>query len=207
MGVLMKLAAPNQSLGMADSSMRDRAEHDRWLMERVREDDTDALEALLSRYWSRIALYAADIVGSVDDGRDIAQETFIRLWQTRARWVARGSVRSLLFGLAHNLAIDHLRKPAVRRRHTPRLDRIEDRTPATPADITEAHELDAALEAAIQALPPRRRETFVLIHTQGLSHREAAEVMGISPQTVANQMSSALTELRARLRRLLRDSR
>ena len=172
----------------------------------MRADDSVALERLIERYWPRLVRYAADMVGSVDEGRDVAQETFIRLWQTRRRWTPRGSVRSLLFGLAHNLAIDHLRRPAVRLRRTLHLELVKTHTTPTPQDVLHANELDAALDAAIQALPPRRREVFSLVHGAGLSHREAAEVMGISPQTVANQMSSALAELRTRLRRVLRDA-
>jgi DNA-binding CsgD family transcriptional regulator len=65
--------------------------------------------------------------------------------------------------------------------------------------------LQAAAADAIAALPPRRREVFRLARLDGLSYREIAEVMGLSPQTVANQMSRALTELHEALDGLFRE--
>jgi RNA polymerase sigma-70 factor (ECF subfamily) len=55
------------------------------------------------------------------------------------------------------------------------------------------------VESAITALPERRREIFVLSRYHGLSYREIAEVLEISPQTVANQLSAALATLRESL--------
>src|SRR5437763_499944 len=59
---------------------------------------------------------------------------------------------------------------------------------------------DAELAEAI-----RRGEAFTLVHVQELSYREAAEVMGIAPQTVANQVAAALAQLRCELKQLIAD--
>ncbi|MCY4574821.1 MAG: sigma-70 family RNA polymerase sigma factor, partial [Gemmatimonadetes bacterium] len=67
---------------------------------------------------------------------------------------------------------------------------------ATPAEELDAQLLAEALESAVTALPNRRREVFELIVLRGLSYAEAAAVMGISVQTVANQMSAALKSVR-----------
>ena len=60
-------------------------------------------------------------------------------------------------------------------------------------------ELSASLERAIAALSPRRREVFLLRVVHDLSYKEIGAVMGTSTQTVANQLSHALAELRRRL--------
>jgi RNA polymerase sigma-70 factor (ECF subfamily) len=60
-------------------------------------------------------------------------------------------------------------------------------------------QLRAALERAIAELAPRRREVFLLRVVHDLSYKEIADVMGTSTQTVANQLSTALRELRSRL--------
>jgi RNA polymerase sigma-70 factor, ECF subfamily len=67
----------------------------------------------------------------------------------------------------------------------------------------EENELLRYFERAVSHLPPRRQEIFVLARAHGLSHQEIAEVMKISPQTVANQMSAALADLRQALGPLL----
>jgi len=70
-------------------------------------------------------------------------------------------------------------------------------------DALEAEQLRSALDREISLLPPRRREIVVLRCVHDLSYKEIADVMNIAPQTVANQLSSALATLRTSLRELL----
>ena len=76
--------------------------------------------------------------------------------------------------------------------------------PVSPVrDSLEAEQLRSALDREISLLPARRREIVVLRCVHDLSYKEIAEVMNIAPQTVANQLSSALATLRESLRVLL----
>ncbi|MHB1327232.1 MAG: RNA polymerase sigma factor [Gemmatimonadales bacterium] len=165
------------------------------LVERLRRGDADALETLVQRYWSSLLGYAVRIIGSVDAAEDVAQETFCRLWDHRDRWNPTESVRGLLFRIARNLSISSRRRGMVHNRVTAVLA-LEPSVPATPLDAVEADDLAGMLNRAIETLPARRREVFVLRCVHGLSYREVAEVMGISQQTVANQLSHALASLR-----------
>jgi RNA polymerase sigma-70 factor (ECF subfamily) len=70
----------------------------------------------------------------------------------------------------------------------------------TPLELAERAELREVLIKAVDALPPRRREVFVLARFHGRSYRDIADIMDISPQTVANQVSAAVRDLRRRLR-------
>ena len=81
---------------------------------------------------------------------------------------------------------------------------VELSAPTVPArDTVEAEQLRSALDREISLLPARRREIVVLRCVHDLSYKEIAEVMNIAPQTVANQLSSALATLRLSLRELL----
>src|SRR5207249_10676580 len=71
--------------------------------------------------------------------------------------------------------------------------------PATPADELEAADLQEAFEAALDRLPARRREVYRLVRFEGLHYWEAAEVLGLSPQTTANHLTAALQDLRRAL--------
>ena len=66
----------------------------------------------------------------------------------------------------------------------------------SPAAELEATEFGTAADRAIASLPERRRDVFILAHLHGLSYREVAESLGITPRTVANHMSLALAQLR-----------
>jgi DNA-binding CsgD family transcriptional regulator len=108
-------------------------------------------------------------------------------------------VRGLLYRIAHNLAVSEYRMERARER----ADSVGGDSHAdapTPLAAVEDAELREMLDRAIQALPPRRREVFVLRCIHDMPYRDIAEVLGISQQTVANQLSRALTTLRLILR-------
>lgn len=169
------------------------------LMGRAMDGDGEALEALLEAYWAPLAAYAGRLLGgSPEMGEDVAQEVFLRIWQRRVNWKPGGSVRAYLYGLARNLVANQRRSIQVRIRAADRVRALleERHRSPTPLELVEWAEERAAIERAIAALPPRRREIFVLVRVHGTSYREAAEILGLSPQTIANQMSMALAELR-----------
>jgi RNA polymerase sigma-70 factor, ECF subfamily len=168
-------------------------------LERLGADDSDALEELLDRYWFAVVAYLGRLSGSDDVAQDLAQEVFCRLWDRRGTWRAEGSVRGLIFRLAHNLAISDHRRRQARDRAVLAMHGLRSSDSAEP-DGAEREDLRTALERAIGALPKRRREVFLLRCVHELSYREIAEAMGTSTQTVANQLSHALAALRRSLR-------
>jgi RNA polymerase sigma-70 factor (ECF subfamily) len=164
------------------------------LLARLAADDASALDALLARHWSPLTTFLARLTGSEDAAEDAAQETFCRLWERRRSWRPAGSVVGLLFRLARNIAISE-------HRHL----RAEERAADVAAVGAPHHheipelpdtELRAAIERAIGSLSPRRREVFLLRVVHDLSYKEIAAITGTSTQTVANQLSHALAQLR-----------
>jgi RNA polymerase sigma-70 factor (ECF subfamily) len=172
------------------------ADRDLKLVQRLCADDATALDELLSLYWSAVAAYAERLLGNVDAAEDVAQKTFLQLWQRRSSWRVGGSVRSYLYRVARNLALNEQRRRTVRAKWGEIFRRQEQGRPARPDQVAEGNELEAAVNVAISALPERRREVFELVRFHNVSYREVGDIMGISPQTVANQMSAALTDLR-----------
>lgn len=168
---------------------------DEELMEGVRSGEEAALGLLVERHWKTLVKYAWRFESDVDSSEDLVQEAFVRLWQNRAGWVLRGTVKSYLYRIVRNLALQEQEKRQVRMRWRDRISATLAGAPS-PAEHLAAKTLQGKLEAALQSLPPRRREILVLARFHGLSYREIGEVMGISVQTVANQMSAALKHLR-----------
>lgn len=166
------------------------------LMAAIRGGSESALGQLMDLCWPELVRYAARQVGEVELARDIAQEAFIQIWERRRVWKPRGSARAYLYRIVRNLVIDEKRKQGVRRRWVASQELSPPSRPATPADELDAAILGEVFETAVASLPDRRREVFELVFMRGLSHGEAAGAMGISAQTVANQMSSALRTVR-----------
>ena len=174
-------------------------DRDRALMELALRGDAAAFADLVHRYWSPLAAYARRLLGgNREAGEDLAQEAFLRIWNGRLHWRPTGSVRAFLYGLVRNLALNERRSARVRLRAIARVRAMlrDWYQRPSPLELVEQAEERAAVERAIAALPPRRREIFILVRVHGLSYGEVAEILQISPQTVANQMSAALTTLR-----------
>lgn len=175
------------------------------LLLRMRAGDSSALDSLIDRYWTPLVAYAARLLGGWDVAEDAAQEAFVRLWERRLTWGMDGSVSALLYRITRNIALDECKR-SDRRKARMSTGPLNERRVPTPIEHLQRTELEAAFDSALAALPERRREAFILARSHDLSYREIADVMGIAPQTVANQVSSAMAELRDRLSPFLRDT-
>lgn len=167
------------------------------LIEGIRSGDSSTLERVMEAYWSVLVQYAGRILDGGSDPQDVVQEAFIRLWSRRERWSTEGSVRSLLYTVTRNAALDERRRQARGEKAAMAAD--PPNAPSLPSADAAAVQLRQAAADAVSGLPPKRQEVFRLAREQGLSYAEIATVMGVSPQTVANQMSLALSDLRKAL--------
>jgi RNA polymerase sigma-70 factor (ECF subfamily) len=178
------------------------AEDECALAARLMAGEVSAFAELLDAWWAPLVAYAAQMLGAQDAAEDAVQETFVRVWENHARLNPTRSLRGYLYRLTRNLVIDEVRKGQTR---VDRVAFVEAQTPTTPtpAQVVEADELAAAAGRAIERLAERRREVFILAHFHDLSYRQIADVLGITPRTVANHMTLALRELRAALQPFL----
>ena len=175
-------------------------------LDRLRRGSAEALDELLRGYWRSLTLYAENLLdGRSDLAEDLVQEAFVRLWEKRDSWREGSAPAPILYTLVRNLALNERRNRATRSMLL-RLRSFSGRAGLTPERELEGRELGEAIERAVEALPPRRREVFRLAWFHGLSYQEVADVLAITPRTVANQMSSALQELRTVLGPQLRET-
>ncbi len=176
-------------------------------MEEIRNGSRTAFRALFEYYWQPLVTYAASIAGP-ESAEDCVQEAFVGLWRHRERWKPTGSVAGYIYRITRNAALNARRvgrsEDALRSGSLHQFRPIA--APPTPHEDFVARRLRSEVTAAVEALPERRREVLLMARVHGLSHAEIADAMGISPQTVANQMSAALRELRVRLEGFLTDS-
>jgi RNA polymerase sigma-70 factor (ECF subfamily) len=167
-------------------------------MRRLAGGDVAALDEVLQEHWLAIVAYATSFVRVRELGEDIAQETMLRLWQQRKVWRPTSPLRPYLYRIARNLALNENARSRVRVRSRQAVA-LGWARPATPLEELQHKELRLAIEKAVDQLPERRREVFLLGRLHGMSYDEIGQVMGTKAQTVANQMSAALAMLRESL--------
>ena len=164
-----------------------------------------SFEELVRRYQRPIAAYVYRMVGDYDAALDLTQEVFIKVYNSLTRYRSEFKFSTWIYKIAHNAAIDHLRRHAVRdqaltsgidgeRRET----LIESRR-LTPEQESERKERRYEIESVVQLLPAAYRELIVLRHSQDLSYDEIAEVTGLPLGTVKNRLFRARETMRDHL--------
>lgn len=173
------------------------------LCRRLRASDRTALEELFRRMREPLLRYVRAIVGDAPVAHDLVQDVFLDLWLRRTTLDPTLPLRPYLYRMARNRALRHLRDERRRdRKRAELLPREPTVEPLQPDTRLEFHQLEALLARWLHELPERQREVLMLSRWHGLSHREIAQVMGISPRTVNNHMLRALETLRRRLQAL-----
>lgn len=171
---------------------------DRQLITALHADDARAFRALYDSYYEPLYRFLWRKTRDRETALDLIQELFTRIWHKRRTLAADKPLRPLLYRIANNLAIDHLRRKTVRQSTVPEAEAIAD-TSAHPED----RELQGEFERALQQLPEGQRQVFTLSRFEGLKYAEIAALLEISVKAVEKRMSLALKSLRQNLAHLL----
>jgi RNA polymerase sigma-70 factor (ECF subfamily) len=178
------------------------------LMQLVGRGDMGAFEQLIERHQSLVAGTVARMLGSNSDVEDIAQQVFIRVWKSAARYVPRAKFTTWLLKITRNLVFNELRR-TKRHTHVPlptektnEVPLKDESSPAPDATLLEG-ELRRAIEQAIAKLPDTQRMALVLRRYEDLSYEEIGEILDLSVPAVKSVLFRARTELRARLSKYL----
>ena len=177
------------------------------LLEALRKGEEKAFEYLFDRYYEGLLNYAGRIVRETELAYDLVQETFCKLYEDHANLNIHLSIKSYLYKSVYNSCLNEIKHRKVVNNHIDRelLDFYFSEIVQTPeAELALLGEnINNALREAIDKLPERCREVFVLSKMEELSNKEIAERLNISVKTVEVQMTKALSRLRKELEWLL----
>jgi len=181
----------------------------------VQKQDISAFEDLFRRYEQRILAFFWRLSANRQEAEDGTQETFLRLWKARARYEPTGKFSTYLFQIAKNHFLHEREKQD--RRTSPQQPSAKDPAevfsePASSGEVDSpmlASELQAAVTEAMARLPEALRLVYVLTEQQGMSYKQAAEVLDCPVGTVSSRKVQAVRRLRELLQplrdELLRD--
>lgn len=198
---------PASQGGDDPGTLRAVSDNDAVVLARVLAGDEDAFATLVRRYEPKLRVYICGIVAVEEEARDLVQEAFIRAWRHLDQYDARFRFSTWLFRIAHNVAIDHLRR---RRQPTVSLEigedsegdeiRLDPPDPGRgPLGELANRELATAMAREIERLPDSYRELVTLRHLIGLSYNEIADLKGLPLGTVKNKLFRAHSVLREAL--------
>ena len=159
-------------------------------------------EELVRRYQRPISAYVYRMVGDYDCALDLTQEIFIKIYASLSRYRPEFKFSTWIYKIAHNAAIDHLRRNSGRERSInqgtesePQQLVIESNGPS-PEQQSEREERRVEIESVVRLLPTAYRELIVLRHSQDLTYEEIVEVTGLPLGTVKNRLFRAREMMR-----------
>lgn len=177
------------------------------LVQRALAGSQDAFRDLLVRYQRPVLSLIRRMVRSSSQAEDLAQEVFLKAFRALGSFDQSRKFSSWLFKIAHNTAIDQLRRKELVTvpLETPDRDQpdlvavLPDVSAETPADRVERRDLAAAIEGAIDGLKPLYREVVILRYQEGLTYEEIAEVADLPLGTVKTHLFRARKAMVAHL--------
>ncbi|NML22380.1 sigma-70 family RNA polymerase sigma factor [Pseudoflavitalea sp. G-6-1-2] len=163
----------------------------------IKDDHYAAFDTIYERYGETLYLFIRSKLDSAELSKDVLQELFIGLWEKRHSLVLQHSLKAYLFQAARYRIIDIYRKNATYRKYLYQLIEHFDVQPHSVAETVENKSRTQDLFEAINHLPDRMKEIFMLSRFEHLSIEQISTHLGLSQQTVKNQISEALKILRS----------
>lgn len=175
---------------------------DNQLMSRMSGGDKEALSAIVLRHQRGLVGFLTRLSGDRDTAQDLAQETFLRVWNSCGRYRPVGRFTTWLYTIAYRLSIDTRRAWSSSR--TDGMDedtrQFEDRSAVTPEAAAIESDLARHVQQEIDALPKQFRPVLILRSQRELSYAEIAAVVGCSEGAARVRMHKGLNLLRRRLK-------
>ena len=153
------------------------------------------IDVLYKQCFRQLCLYALHYLGDLDESKDVVQECFTALIKSDSDI---SNPRTYLYSSVRNRCVDLLRSKK-KERTAP----MDDLMQISDEEAQRRSEIEAQLWAAVDALPPKRRELLLLHKRDGLKYSDIARLKGLSENTVRNQIFRAIESLRSNSKKIL----
>jgi RNA polymerase sigma-70 factor (ECF subfamily) len=174
------------------------------LMHEIADGDSDAFAELMGRHLGRVVGTASRLLGSRNDGEEIAQEAFIRVWSSAHRWrpvemKGGASFRAWLYRIVVNLAIDRKRQRVMAA-----LDDINEPVDGSDDGFAQLYkrQFSDIVSVAVSQLPERQRTALTLCFFEGMSNADVGRIMNLTVGAIESLLVRARHALRKDLGKL-----
>lgn len=165
----------------------------------IRSGNQLTFEKLFREYFKRLTLYAFKFVHNEEIAKDIVQEFFIRLYESKEKMNIKSSLKHYLFQSVRNHCLNYIKQKGIHEKYRTDTLYSGEISEADPYDKIAENELEIKIAEIVSHLPDQCQKIFLLSRQDGMKNKEIAEQLNISVRTVETQISKALKVLREKL--------
>ncbi|MEG0463916.1 RNA polymerase sigma-70 factor [Bacteroides sp.] len=173
----------------------------------LKEGNHKAFEWIYTTYWSQVYNFCRLYINSIEDTKEIVQQVFVKIWETRAFIKEEENFKGFLFIITRNIIFNQSKK-----KFNEDFYKLSVLNAYSSSDIQTEHGIEEEIEVAqlseyinqlIDNLPPRQKEVFLLSRKSHLSYKEISTRLNISEKTVEHYISKAIKHLRQNIQLIL----
>lgn len=181
---------------MQQTSSKYSVKDNRELIKAIRDGDKDAFAEYYTRFVDVVVLFLNKILGNIEEAKEITQDVFIKLWETRASIDPDKRPEGFIYTIAKNMAFN-----VIRRRHVHSQYHNEQKASSDPLSLSAdetviSRETELLIKLIIDKMPAQRRKVFEMSRNNGLTYEQIAEQLELSIDTVKTHMKLALKDIR-----------
>jgi RNA polymerase sigma-70 factor, ECF subfamily len=170
------------------------------LIDRFKAGDQSAYEMIFRFYYPGLVLFASQYVMYEEDAEEIVQDFFVRVWQKRDQVNQTGTLKPYFFTSVKNSSLNFLYKQKHQDKLIQKIVKISENNLLYQPDVFVMSDLQDAIRKAVNSLPPKCREVFILSRINGLKNEDIANKLNLSKRTVETHVSNGLKQLRIELK-------
>jgi len=170
------------------------------LIDRFKAGDQSAYEMIFRFYYPGLVLFASQYVMYEEDAEEIVQDFFVRVWQKRDQVNQTGTLKPYFFTSVKNSSLNFLYKQKHQDKLIQEIVKISENNLLYQPDVFVMSDLQDAIRKAVNSLPPKCREVFILSRINGLKNEDIANKLNLSKRTVETHVSNGLKQLRIELK-------
>ena len=170
------------------------------LIVRLKNGDQNAFELLFHFYYPGLVMYSTQFTADRMEAEEIVQNFFVRFWQRHQQIIPSDSLKSYLFLSVKNGSLNFLKHKKIEEKYIRSMTELSNNHLVYDPDLYIASELQEKIKNAIDLLPEKCREIFIMSRMRGLKNEEIATELNLSKRTVETQISNALKVLRVELK-------
>ena len=169
---------------------------ERYIIEGLISGRESAYRQLFEQYYQRLVVFAYKYLEDLDSARDVVQDLFVDLYESRLGLSIQTSLKSYLYSAVRNRCLNQIKHEQVKQKHRNMGESEANVSDPGLEEMMDAVELEAKVYEIVSGLPERCRQIYLLSRVEGRPNKEIADELKLSIRTVETQITKALKSLR-----------